>query len=350
MRILTYILKRLLAIVPTLFGITVLTFVMISIAPGNPLEQAIGNIKFGTGTRDSAGSVASSARNQQGVSNEVLEALRTKYGLESSLPVRYGKWVTKLARLDFGESFVYNRPVTEVIKSRLPVSLQFGVFSFLFSYAISVTLGLIMARRENQRADRSLGVVLLIAAAIPGFVFALASTALVSHGPLKGLFPLAYLTSENYDTLSLPEQLLDRAHHFFLPLFCYTISGLAGLAFLTRNSLLSEAGKDYVRTARAMGLSNRKIYFKHILRNALIPISTGIGGFLGVFLSGSLLIESIFQLEGIGLLSFRALLTRDYNLIMGLAFLQSLALLLGNLLGDIVYMLIDPRIDLTRAP
>ncbi|RZA08425.1 MAG: ABC transporter permease subunit [Proteobacteria bacterium] len=350
MRIFTYVLKRLLAIIPTLFGITVLTFVMISVAPGNPLEQAIGNLKFGTGTRDSAGSVASNARDQSGVSNEVMEALRTKYGLEDSLPVRYGKWVTKLVRLDFGNSFIYNRPVTEVIKSRLPVSLQFGLFSFLFTYAISVSLGLLMARRENQRTDRSIGVLLLIAAAIPGFVFALAVTALVSQGPLKGLFPLAYLTSENYDLLSFPAQILDRAHHFALPLFCYTISGLAGLAFLTRNSLLSEANKDYVRTARAMGFSNRNIYFKHILRNALIPISTGIGGFLGIFLSGSLLIESIFQLEGIGLLSFRALLTRDYNLIMGLAFLQSLALLFGNLLGDIVYMLIDPRIDLTRAP
>lgn len=350
MRILQYILKRMLAIVPTLFGITVLTFVMISLAPGNPLDQALGNIKFGTGTRGGAGSDASGARGESGVSEEVVQALRVKYGLDSSLPVRYGRWLERLVHLDFGDSFVYNRPVTEVIQSRLPVSLQFGVSSFFLTYLISVSLGLMMARKENQRTDRSLGVTLLIAAAIPGFVYALASTAAVSQGPLKGLFPLAYLTSENYESLSPLGQFWDRVHHFALPLLCYTVSGLAGLAFLTRNSLLSESQKDYVRTARAMGNSDQRVYYKHILRNALIPISTGIGGFLGVFLSGSLLIESIFQLEGIGLLSFRALLARDYNLIMGLAFLQSVALLLGNLLGDIVYMLIDPRIDLTKAP
>jgi microcin C transport system permease protein len=219
------------------------------------------------------------------------------------------------------------------------------VASFILTYGISIFLGLFMAYHAHKFADSSLSLGLIVASAIPPFAFGVLLLVFFAGGTFFDLFPLGYLHSEEYFDLSLGGKILDRLHHFALPLAAYMIGSFTTLAFLCRNSVLDAINKDYIRTARAIGVSRWKLYTRHAFRNALIPIVTGIGGFLAVFLSGSLLVETIFQLNGIGLLGFQALMSRDYNMIMGLTFLQSVALLVGNLIGDLAYMAVDPRVD-----
>ncbi len=342
MKIHLYLLRRLVMMIPTLFGITLVTFLILNLAPGGPLEQKIQKIRFG---QTGGGAKTLSTRGQQGVSQEVIEAIKKQYGFDKPLHERYFIWVKNITRLDFGQSADYNQPVIDVIVSRFPVSLQFGVASFILTYGISIFLGLFMAYHAHKFADSSLSLGLIVASAIPPFAFGVLLLVFFAGGTFFDFFPLGYLHSEEYFDLSLGGKILDRLHHFALPLAAYMIGSFTTLAFLCRNSVLDAINKDYIRTARAIGVSRWKLYTRHAFRNALIPIVTGIGGFLAVFLSGSLLVETIFQLNGIGLLGFQALMSRDYNMIMGLTFLQSVALLVGNLIGDLAYMAVDPRVD-----
>lgn len=331
--------------IPTLFGITLLTFLFVNLAPGGPLDQQIQKMRFGK----SGGAGAIAARSSQGISPEVLKALKKRYGFDKPIHIRYWLWLKSIARLDFGQSFDYGIPVMQVIKSRFPVSLQFGLVSFILTYLLAVTMGLIMAYNANKPVDGALGTSLLVSSAMPPFAVGVVLLVFFAGGSFLDWFPLGYLHSENYHQLNLWEKILDRVHHFLLPLFVYMLGAFTALTFLTRNSVLDEVNKQYVRTAQAQGASKWRIYSKHVLRNALIPVVTGIGGFLAIFLSGSLLVEQIFQLNGIGRLGFQSLMTRDYNMIMGLTFLQSVALLIGNLLGDLVYVFVDPRIDFAKS-
>lgn len=346
MRLVLYILRRLVLMVPTLIGITVITFAAVNLAPGGPLEQKIQQIRQGNGGK---GGRSLQTRGEAGISPEVLEAMKKQYGLDKPLPTRYFIWLKNIVHLDFGKSFDYQQPVIDVIVSRFPVSVQFGLISFVLTYSISVGLGIFMAYKAHGFADSSLSFLLIVASAIPAFAFGVLLIVFFAGGSFLDWFPMGYLTSENYESMSLSAKIIDRIHHFILPLLAYMIGSFTTLAFLTRNSVLGEVNKDYIRTARAIGLSKWKVYMRHALRNAMIPIVTGIGGFLGLFLTGSMLIETIFQLNGVGLLGYQALMSRDYNMILGLTFLQSLALLAGNLVGDLAYMMVDPRIDLTRA-
>jgi microcin C transport system permease protein len=323
-----YLLRRLFLMIPTLFGITVVTFFLINLVPGGVLDRKM----------------AAPNRAQVGLSQDVVEAMKRQYGLDKPIVERYFIWTKRVVQFDFGKSFDYNRPVLEIIQSRLPVSLQFGVFSFILTYVISISVGLIMARRADQKIDHALGFGLLINSALPPFTVAILLLVFFAGGHFLDWFPSGFFQSENYAELSVFPKILDRAHHFVLPLTAYMMGSFTALAFLTRNSVLGEMRKDYVRTAKGFGASDSSLFYKHALRNALIPIATGIGGFVGIFLSGSLLIENIFQLNGIGRLGYQSLLTRDYNMIMALTFLQSLAVLVGNLIGDLIYICIDPRI------
>jgi microcin C transport system permease protein len=334
-----YLVRRALLIVPTLLGITLVVFIIINLAPGSPIEQQIQALKFSTSTD------ASSAAGTAGVSKEILEALNKQYGFDKPVLERYWIWLKNLAVLDFGESFTYEEEVTDVIFSKFGVSLQFGVISLLLSYLISIPLGVMKAVKHGSSFDFVSSFLLFLAYSIPGFMLAVLLIVFFAGGSFMDIFPIGGLYSEFYAEMTTWERIVERIYHFILPLICYTIGSYTTLTLLMKNSLMEEVKRDYIRTARAKGLSEKAVYFKHALRNALIPIVTGIGGFLGVFFAGSLLIEKIFQLDGIGLLGFTSILSRDYNVIMGLLAIQAILMLIGNIISDIAYVLVDPRID-----
>lgn len=331
-----YILRRLLLLIPTLFGISLIVFVIINVAPGSPVEQKIQQMRFSGKDGGSAGTA---------VNSEIIESLKKQYGLDQPLMTRYGIWLKRMATLDFGDSFTFQEPVLDVILRKLPVSLQFGIASFILTYLLCIPLGIFMAIKENTLFDRGAAVILGIMYSIPPFMLAILFVVFFAGGSFYDWFPIGGISSDNYADLSILGKIGDRFYHFILPGICYMIGSFTTLTHLMRNSLLEEIKKDYIRTAKAKGVKERDIYFKHALRNAFIPIATGLGGFLSVFFAGSLLIEQIFQLDGIGLLSFNSLRSRDYNVIMAMISLQSLAMLLGNLFSDLIYVWVDPRID-----
>ena len=338
-----YILRRLFVLIPTLIGITLVTFVLINLAPGSPVEQKLQQMRFGGGSQHSdsgGGSSRSSA-----VSEEVIEALKKQYGFDKPMHVRYWIWLKNIARLDFGESFTYEEPAIDVITSKFPVSLQFGVVSLIFSYTISIILGVAKAVKHGGKFDYITSFILFIMYSIPGFMLAILLIVYFAGGGFFNWFPIGEIYSDGYSEMTAWQQFVDRVHHFILPLICYMIGSFTVLTMLMKNSLLDEVKKDYIRTARAKGVSEKVVYLKHALRNALIPIVTGIGGFLSIFFAGSLLLETIFQLDGMGLLGYKSILQRDYNVIMGLLFIQSGLMLVGNIISDIAYVLVDPRID-----
>lgn len=329
-----YVLHRTFWMLPTLFGITVICFVLINMAPGGPVEQALSRMRF-TG-HGSAG---------QGVSEEVIEAVKKQYGFDQPLHIRYSIWLKNIVTLDFGESFTSRRPVIEVIAEKLPVSLQFGVLSLILIYLISVPLGVAKAVRDGSHFDLWSSVMLLIAYSIPPLILGILLRVYLAGGQFLDIFPLGELYSDNYMDLSFWSKVNDRGMHFVLPLICYVLSGFTVLVFLMKNSLMEEIRLDYVRTARAKGLDERAVVYKHALRNALIPIVTGLGSFLTVFFAGSIVIEQVFNLDGMGLLSYTSILTRDYNVLMALIFIEAVLAMVGRLVSDVAYVLVDPRID-----
>lgn len=343
---LKYFLRRLAILVPTLFGVTIIVFAIINMAPGGPIEQKLQQMRFGGGDGSTSTSSRSSGGNQ-GVSDEIMLALKKQYGFDKPMHERYFLWLKNLATLNFGESFTYEEPVMDVIVSKFPVSLQFGIISLILSYLISIPLGIVKAIKNGSLFDVASSVVLFVFYSIPAFMLAILLIVFFSGGSFFEWFPVGGLHSELYDELGWFDKILDRIHHFTLPLICYTIGSFTSLTVLMKNSLIEEIKKDYIRTARAKGLDEKVVYMKHALRNALIPIVTGLGGFLTVFFAGSLLLETIFQLDGIGLLSYKSILSRDYNVIMGLVFIQSALFLVGNILSDFAYVMVDPRIDFT---
>jgi microcin C transport system permease protein len=325
--------------IPTLFGVTLVVFVIINLAPGSPIEQKLQQLRFG------AASGGHSSAQNSAISEEVIESMKKQYGFDKPIHVRYWIWLKNLSHFDFGESFTYQEPVIDVIKSKLPVSLQFGITSLILTYLICIPLGIYKAVKHGSIFDKSTSFVLFVMYSVPAFMLAILLIVFFGGGSFFDWFPIGGLYSDAYDDLTTWGKIWDRTHHFILPLICYTIGSFTTLTILMKNSLLEEISKDYVRTARAKGLPDKIVYMKHALRNALIPIVTGLGAFLMVFFEGSLLLEVIFQLDGMGLLGYSSLLQRDYNVIMGLVFVQSLMFLLGNILSDFAYVVVDPRID-----
>lgn len=340
-----YFLRRLAILFPTLIGVTIVVFGIINMAPGGPIEQKIQQMRFSGG--DGSGGQTASRGSTQGVSNEIMEALKKQYGFDKPIHERYFLWLKNIVTLNFGESFTYEEPVLDVIVSKFPVSLQFGIISLILSYLVSIPLGILKAIKHGSYFDVSSSFVLFVFYSIPSFMLAILLIVVFSGGSFFEIFPVGGIQSEMFDELNSWEQFVDRVYHFTLPLICYTIGSFTSLTILMKNSLIEEIKKDYIRTARAKGVSEKVVYMKHALRNALIPIVTGLGGFLSVFFAGSLLLETIFQLDGIGLLSYKSILSRDYNVIMGLVFIQSALFLLGNIISDFAYVLVDPRIDFT---
>jgi microcin C transport system permease protein len=341
-----YLVRRILLLIPTFLGITLVSFFLINLAPGGPIEQKLQAIRFGSsmGAGESGGGGGGRMR-ESGANQEVIDALKKQYGFDKPVYERYWLWLKNVVTFDFGNSFTYEEPVIDVIKSKLPVSIQFGIASLILTYLVCIPLGVQKALKAGSRFDHITGIILYAAYAIPPLVLGILLIVFFAGSSYLSWFPIGGFRSDDYESFTAWGKILDRAHHFVLPLACYMIAGFTDLSMLVRNSMLDVIKSDYVRTARAKGLSERKVIFKHALRNALIPVVTGMAGFFGVFLAGSLIVEQIFNLDGIGLLGYSSLLSRDYNVIMALIFISSLVLLFGRIFSDILYVTVDPRID-----
>jgi microcin C transport system permease protein len=310
------------------------------LAPGSPIEQKLQAMRFGGAM---GGGI--NTRGDMTANSDVIESLKKQYGFDKPVHERYWIWLKNIVHLDFGRSFTYEEPVIEVITSKFPVSLQFGVASLILTYLICIPLGMAKAIRAGTPFDSITGLILYFTYSIPPLVLGIFLIVFFAGGSYFSWFPIGLLRSDSYDDLSFWGKIIDRTHHFVLPLICYVIGGFTELSMLMRNSMLDVIKQDYVRTARAKGLAEKIVNYKHALRNALIPVATNLGGFFRVFLAGSLIVETIFQLDGIGSLSYHSILSRDYNVIMGLIFLSSVVLMLGRLFSDIIYVMVDPRID-----
>ncbi|MBN9404504.1 MAG: ABC transporter permease subunit [Burkholderiales bacterium] len=336
-----YILKRLLLMLPTLLGVLLLTFVVIQFVPGGPVEQYLAEAKAGAGGVAEGGGL--SYRGAQGVDEKRLAKIRKLYGFDKPAPERFWIMVKNYARLDLGRSFFQNKDVWQLIREKMPVSISLGLWTFFISYGISVPLGVAKAVRAGSRFDLVTTLLVLAGYAIPGFVLGVAL--LVVFGGQLGWFPLRGLTSGNWDELSWPARIMDYLWHITLPVTAMVMGSFAVTAMLTKNSFLEEIRKQYVLTARAKGLSERQVLWKHVFRNALIPIVTGFpAAFIGAFFTGALLIETLFSLDGLGLLSYESVIRRDYPVVLGTLYLFTLIGLVTKLVSDLTYVWVDPRV------
>ena len=340
---LNYLLKRLLLMVPTLFGVLLLTFVVIQFVPGGPVEQMVAQLQG----RDSGGEGAAVAgagyRGRQGVDAERIAEIERLYGFDKPAPERFLRMLGQFARFDLGQSFYHHQDVWTLVRSKLPVSISLGLWTFLLTYSISVPLGIAKAVRAGSRFDTVSSILVLAGYAIPGFV--LGVLLLVVFGGQLQWFPLRGLTSSNWESLSWGAKVVDYLWHIALPVTASVLGAFAVTTLLTRNAMLEEIGKQYVLTARAKGLSERQLLTRHVLRNALIPIVTGFpAAFVGAFFTGSLLIETLFSLDGLGLLSYESVMRRDYPVVLGTLYLFTLIGLLTKLVSDLCYLWVDPRV------
>lgn len=333
-----YLIKRVLLIFPTLFGITIMCFLIMNAVPGGPVEQAIYKLKQAK-LKEGAGTEAKSQ-----LTKEEIENIKRYYGFDRPVIERYFKWLFNILKGDFGTSYTYEQPVLKIIISRIPISLLFGLSSFLLSYLICIPLGIKKALENNKPFDHYTSFLIFMGYSIPSFVMAIVLIVLFGGGSFLDLFPISGIVSDNFEELSFLGKVLDVIHHMVLPIFCYTIGNFATLTMLMKNSMLEELHKDYIRTALAKGLSFRKAVFRHALRNALIPVATNIGMILTVILSGSVLIETIFTIDGMGLLGYEAIINRDYPVALGLILISSILVLIGRILSDIALVIVDPRI------
>jgi microcin C transport system permease protein len=359
-----YIVRRLLLMIPTLFGIMLISFIVVQFAPGGPVERMIAQIQgintsaasrvsnvggdIGGGARVASGGSAGSSkyRGAQGLDPEFIARLEQQFGFDKPAHERFIKMVGDYARLDFGESYYRSVTVTDLILEKLPVSISLGLWSTLLIYLISIPLGIRKAIGDGNRFDTWTSGAIVVAYAIPNFLFAVLLIVLFAGGTYFDWFPLRGLTSDNWAELGFFARVGDYFWHLALPLLAYTIGGFATMTLLTKNSFLDEIRKLYVTTARAKGLTERRVLYGHVFRNAmLIVIASFPSAFLSIFITGSLLIETIFSLDGMGLLSFESLLNRDYPVVFGTLFIFSLFGLVVTLISDLTYMLIDPRID-----
>ncbi len=340
-----YILRRVLLMVPTLLGILVINFLIVQAAPGGPVEQMIFQLENhgdGEGGESYSGD---SYKGSQGLSPEVIAKIEAMYGFDKPASERFFGMLKNYVHLDFGDSFFRNASVLELMAEKLPVSISLGLWSTLLVYLICIPLGINKAVRHGTRFDVWTSAAIIVGYAIPGFLFGIILIVLFAGGSYWDWFPLRGLTSSNFDELSLIGKITDYFWHLTLPLIAYTVGGFATLTMLTKNSFLDEINKQYVQTARAKGLTEKRVLYGHVFRNAMLIIISGFpAAFIGIFFTGALLIEVIFSLDGLGLLGFEAVQSRDYPVIFGTLFIFTLVGLFIKLLSDLAYVLVDPRI------
>jgi microcin C transport system permease protein len=359
-----YLIRRLLLIVPTLLGIMIVNFAIIQAAPGGPIDVIIAEMRglstdatqriSGTGGAESQRQTRSSGstnqyRGAQGIDPALIAELEREFGFDKPPLERFVTMMTKFLTFDFGRSFFKDRPVIDLVLEKMPVSISLGLWTTLIVYLVSIPLGIRKAVRDGSRFDIWTSGIVIVGYAIPSFLFAVLLIVLFSGGRFFDWFPLRGILSDNWRTLSWPALALDYIWHMTLPVLAMVIGGFAGLTMLTKNSFLDEIGKQYVVTARAKGLTEHRVLYGHVFRNAMLIVIAGFpGAFVSIFFTGSLLIEIIFSLDGLGLLGFEAAVNRDYPLMFATLYFFTLLGLLMKIVSDIAYTLVDPRIDFDR--
>lgn len=332
----TYVLRRLLLMVPTLLGVLLLNFAIMQFVPGGPVEQLMAQLS-------NKESRLESGQASKVLTPKQLEEIKALYGFDKPATERFFQMLQQYAKFDLGKSFVHHKSVWQLVLEKLPVSISLGLWTFFLSYLVSVPLGIAKAVRAGSRFDTVTSLIVLVGYAIPGFVLGVAL--LVVFGGQLQWFPLRGLTSSNWEQLSWGAKITDYLWHIALPVTASVLGAFAVTTMLTKNAFLEEIRKQYVLTARAKGLSERRVLWRHIMRNALIPIVTGFpAAFIGAFFTGSLLIETLFSLDGLGLLSYESVIRRDYPVVLGTLYLFTLIGLVTKLISDLCYVWVDPRV------
>lgn len=357
-----YILRRLILIIPTLFGIMVINFIIVQAAPGGPVDRLIAQMeahgsveatsRIGGGDMGevtmptTSDETSSQYRGAQGLSKELIKEIEALYGFDKPAHERFFQMMGNYIRFDFGESFYRDETVVNLVLEKMPVSISLGLWTTLLVYLISIPLGILKAVRDGTRFDVWSSALVVIGYAVPSFLFAILLIVLFAGGTFVDWFPLRGLVSNNWDQLPWLERIIDYFWHLTLPVLAMVIGGFAGLTMLTKNSFLDEINKQYVMTARAKGLTEGRVLYSHVFRNAMLIVVAGFPtAFVSILFTGSLLIEVIFSLDGLGLLGYEAALNRDFPVVFGTLYFFTLLGLLLNLIGDLMYVLIDPRID-----
>lgn len=364
-----YILKRILLIFPTLFGIMLINFIVVQVAPGGPVERLVAQLSgvevsatarfSGQGqgelsaspqnTSRIADGAVSKYRGAQGLDPDIIKSIEEFYGFDKPAHERFWDMMTRYAMLDFGTSFFKDQTVIELVTDKLPVSISLGLWTTLLVYGISIPLGIRKAVKDGSVFDVWTSSAIIVGVAIPSFLFAILLIVLFAGGGYWQIFPLRGLVSADWESLSLVDKVVDYFWHITLPVVSMVIGGFASLTFLCKNSFLEELNKHYVMTARAKGLKERQVLYRHVFRNALLIVIAGFpSAFIGILFTSSLLIEVIFSLDGLGLLGFEAIMQRDYPVIFATLYIYTLLGLIMNLIGDIMYVIIDPRIDFEK--
>ena len=344
-----YILKRLLLIIPTLFFILLINFIVVQIAPGGPVEQAIQQAEAFQGIGATGGETASTQSHYEGakgLSEEMVAKIKAQYGFDEPAPTRFWNMLKSYANFDFGTSFFKDKPVTQLLWEKMPVSLSLGLWSTLLIYLVSIPLGIKKARQHGMFFDKSTSMLLAIGYAVPAFIFAVLLIVFFAGGSYFQWFPLQGLVSDNFQSLSWLDKIKDYFWHMTLPLIAMVIGGFAALTYLTKYSFMEELNKQYVLAARSKGLTESRVLYGHVFRNAMLIVIAGLPeALIGIFFVGNLFIEIIFNLDGLGLLGFEAIQQRDYPVIFGTLFLFTLMGLILRLISDVLYQVIDPRIN-----
>jgi microcin C transport system permease protein len=343
-----YLLRRLLVMIPTLLGVLTLTFIVMQFVPGGPVDQALAQLDGESARTGSDGNIGSSGwgySGRTGIDAEQIKQLTELYGFDKSAWERYTLMLSNFLQFNLGYSYFRNESVWALIQDKLSVSVSLGVWTFILTYLVSVPLGVAKAVRNGTKFDFVTSLLILTGYALPGFVLGVLLIVLFGGGSFWDIFPLRGLTSDNWEDLSGYEKIVDYLWHITLPVTAAVVSNFAVKALLTKNTFLDEINKQYVLTAKAKGLSEKQILWKHIFRNAMLPLVTGFPAtFIAAFFTGSLLIETLFSLDGIGLLSYESINARDYPVVLGTLYLFTLIGLLTKLIGDIAYVIVDPRI------
>ncbi len=351
-----YLLRRLLLVIPTLFGIIAINFFVVQFAPGGPVEQMISELKgrggdvtgrmSGSGGAESMPSGDSSYRGARGLDPHVVADIRKMFGFDKPAPERFVLMLRDYLSFDFGRSFFRDEPVLHLIREKMPVSVSLGLWSTLLVYFVSIPLGIAKAVRDGSRFDVASSAAVLIGYAVPGFLFAILLVVLFAGGSFVQWFPLRGLHSAGAENWSIPARILDYLWHMVLPTVALVVGGFAGLTVLTKNCFLEEIRKQYVVTARAKGATEQRILYRHVFRNAMLLIVAGFpSAFIGILFSSALLVEIIFSLDGLGLLGFESAIRRDYPVMFGTLYMFTLLGLLMQIVGDMLYTVVDPRID-----
>src|SRR5438046_3525817 len=337
-----YFIRRFLLIIPTFLGITLAVFVVMHFVPGGPVERQIMRYKMAAamGEGGAGGGVSRGVE----IPAEAIEEMKRYYGFDKPVHIRYALWLWNVLHLDLGRSYIYQDPVWDVIKSRFPMWIVLGLTGFTLSYLVCIPLGVWKAVKHGSKFDFVSSLVVFLGYSIRGWALGTALLVLFGGGSFWNIFPLGGFRPDNWEYLGFFEKITQQLYYMFLPVLCYMVGAFATETILMKNSLMENLGQDYVRTAFAKGLPQRRVIFIHALRNSMIPLVTGLGNAISLILAGSFLIERVFNIDGMGYLGYTAILQRDYPVALGILVIDRLLMLIGNILSDIIYAVVDPRI------